>query len=65
MNKNIKNKIIENGVKNLEEFGYKSVTTENILTDEVYKMFFKSMLMDNLGQGFDEEINSILEDLNS
>lgn len=63
MNIKVRNKIIENGVKNLQEFGYPSVNNENILTDMVYKMFFKRQLEENLGQGFDEEINDILNSL--
>lgn len=46
----VKEKLIAAGVKNLKEFGYPHVTPENILTDEVYKEFFRSMLEDNKGQ---------------
>jgi len=63
MNQQIVNKIITNGVKNLKEFGYPAVTKENILTDEVYSMFFKNMLKDNLDQGFDEEINYLINQI--
>jgi hypothetical protein len=45
----IREHLIKSGVKNLQEFGYPHVTEANILTDEVYKEFFKSMLNDNLG----------------
>ena len=64
MNQKIKDQIIKNGVKNLKEFGYLNVTTKNIVTDEVYKILFESQLNSNLGHGFDEEINSILKDMN-
>lgn len=37
-------KLIEAGIRNLKEFGYPSVNAENILTDEIYKAFFKRML---------------------
>lgn len=40
----LKQKLIEAGVKNLKEFGYPSVNNENILTDFVYRSFFKPML---------------------
>lgn len=44
----MKNEIIENGVKNLKEFGYPNVNSENIFTDEIYRAFFKSMLKDSM-----------------
>jgi hypothetical protein len=61
-NEQIREHLLKAGVKNLKEFGYSEVTTETILTDEVYKMFFKSMLEDNLGNGkqIDEVINQLL-----
>ena len=46
----IRVKLIAAGVKNLITFGYPEVNQENILTDEVYKAFFESMLEDNIGQ---------------
>ena len=67
MNKTtIKQKLIEAGVKNLQEFGYPYVTVENILTDLVYSGFFASMLKDNLGNGnkqTDEVINELLAEI--
>ncbi len=63
MNQKFKQKIIEAGVDSLTEFGYNDVTIENIMTDGVYKVFFEKMLKDNIGGGFDEEINSILDDM--
>lgn len=61
-NEQIREHLLKAGVKNLKEFGYPEVTTETILTDEVYKEFFKSMLEDNLGNGkqVDEVINQLL-----
>lgn len=41
-------KLIEAGVHNLHEFGYPLCNKDNILTDAVYKTFFKSMLEDSL-----------------
>lgn len=58
---NIQKKIIENGVKNLHEFGYPDTTKENILTDFIYSQFFERSLKDNLGYGVDKEINGILD----
>jgi hypothetical protein len=64
-NEQIREHLLKAGVKNLKEFGYTEVTTETILTDEVYKEFFKSMLEDNLGNGnqVDEVINQLLSDV--
>lgn len=64
-NEHIREHLLKAGVKNLKEFGYPKVTTKTILTDEVYKMFFKSMLEDNLGNGkqVDEVINQLLSEV--
>lgn len=61
----IRNKLIVAGVKNLKEFGYPSVNSDNILTDYLFAQFFKSMLEDNLGNGaaIDKEINGLLADI--
>jgi hypothetical protein len=40
----IENKLIQNGIKNLKEFGYPLVNEKNILTDIIYSKFFSSML---------------------
>jgi hypothetical protein len=64
-NEQIREYLLKAGVKNLKEFGYTEVTTETILTDEVYKEFFKSMLEDNLGDGkqLDEVIDQLLSEV--
>ena len=64
-NEQIREHLLKAGVKNLKEFGYTEVTTETILTDEVYKIFFKSILEDNLGNGkqVDEVINQLLSEV--
>ena len=61
-NEQIREHLLKAGVKNLKEFGYPEVTSETILTDEVYKEFFKSMLEEILGNGkqVDEVINQLL-----
>lgn len=60
--KNLETKLIENGVKNLKEFGYPYVNSENILTDEIYKEFFKKMLYESKGHKtiVDKAINNLL-----
>lgn len=66
-NEQIREHLLNAGVNNLIEFGYPEVTTETILTDEVYRMFFKSMLEDNLGneKQVDVIINQILSEIDS
>lgn len=61
-NEQIREHLLKAGVKNLKEFGYPEITSETILTDEVYKDFFKSMLEDNKGNGkqLDEVIDQLL-----
>lgn len=59
----IREKLIKAGVRNLKEFGYEHVDDKNILTDVVYSQFFLSMLKDNLGNGFDSEINHLIQEM--
>lgn len=61
-NEEIKSKLLAAGVKNLKDFGYPHVTTENILTDEVYSEFFKSMLKENKGQST-RQVDTVMEGL--
>jgi len=58
----IRKNILEAGVKNLKTFGYSNATTENILTDKIYKEFFKEMLNSNIGESSDSDavINELL-----
>jgi hypothetical protein len=63
MSNQMRTTLIKAGVRNLKEFGYPMVNETNILTDDVFKRFFVSMLRDNLGQGADDAINSLLEEL--
>lgn len=46
-------KLIKIAVRNMKKFGYEHVDHENIFTDEVYKLFFKNMLKENLGMSKD------------
>jgi hypothetical protein len=64
-NTEIREHLLLAGVENMKEFGYPKVTIENILTDEVYKIFFKSMLKENLGyrKQIDEVINQLLSEI--
>jgi len=57
----IESMLIKAGVKNLKEFGYPDVNEKNILTDYIYKSFFKSMLEDNKGNS--KEIDEVIDEL--
>ena len=57
----IRDKIIENGVKNLHEFGYPKCDKSSILTDPIYKAFFTSMLNDNAG--LDKQVDLVITEL--
>lgn len=61
----MRDKLIEQGVKNLKEFGYPDVDAENILTDQIYSAFFREMLKENKGYStsIDKDIDAILADL--
>ena len=60
-NEQIKEHLVEAGVKNLKEFGYPEVDTKNIMTDIIYVGFFKSMLEDNKGNG--KQIDEVIDEL--
>lgn len=65
-NSEIKSLLIKAGISNLREFGYPDVNEEEILTDEVYGLFFDNMLKDNLGKSttqVDEVINELIEQI--
>jgi len=60
--------LLDRGVRNLREFGYLGVTSENIVTDSVYRAFFRSMLVDNketAGQATDVIIDALIAEIDS
>jgi hypothetical protein len=57
----IKAKLIAAGVKNLKAYGYPAADENNILTDQIYSGFFRSMLNDNKGNG--EAIDAAIDEL--
>lgn len=59
----MRDKLIAAGVKNLKTYGYPNVSPENILTDQIYSAFFRSMLEDNKGRGVDPHIDALLAEL--
>lgn len=63
LKQDIRGMLIRAGVKNLKEYGYPHCNAVNILTDEIYKGFFLSMLKDNLGKGYDGEINKLIGEI--
>ncbi len=58
----MKDQLIAAGVKNLNAYGYPKCNKDNILTDQIYKAFFVSMLKDNKGNGvlIDKAIDELL-----
>lgn len=58
----IKDSLIGIGVKKLKLFGFINVTTENIMSDEVYSLYFKRILQSMLGkrQADDATINELI-----
>ena len=63
--KDIRDKIIKRGVSNLKEFGYEHCTEENILTDEVYKLFFKKQLQDAMQEASNLKNKDIINVIDS
>ncbi len=61
----IRNALITAGVKNLKNLGYPQCDDSNIMTDLVYRQFFRSMLVENKGvqKSFDPEINQIIAEI--
>lgn len=59
--------LIKAGVKNLKDFGYPGVTEENIFTDQVYGLFFKSMLQESLSDSRvdSETIDGLIAEIDS
>ncbi len=43
-----KDTLLTAGVRNLKEFGYLTVSKENIMTDYIYRKFFVRMLEDTI-----------------
>ncbi len=64
MNQELVDKMVEKGVKNLIEYGYPLVNKENIFTDMIYSAFFKKMLDETKGKGFDTEVDELISRIN-
>ena len=59
----IKSKLIKQVVIRLRKFGFVHVNEENILTDEVYSLYFKKILNEMLGENAETDlvINQLLK----
>lgn len=58
----VRSKLVSAGVKNLRQYGYHGCNEDNILTDQIFKAFFATMLRENLGRGYDREISAMLKE---
>lgn len=60
--KSLKAKLVDHGIRKLKLFGFKNVDEENIMMDEVYKLYFEKILRSNMGRSakIDEAIDQIL-----
>lgn len=63
----VKDRIIRLGVNACREFGYHSATMDNIITDKIYVMLFRSTLIDALGgsKEADAILQSIIDDIDA
>lgn len=60
-NKDPLHELIRNGVKKLRLFGFTNVTEENIMTDEVYRLYFERILRSGFGnQATPDEIAELI-----
>lgn len=64
---NTKETLLIQGVAKLKKFGFVNVNKTNILSDEVYSLYFSKMLQEILGHNLktDEAINELLESMNT
>ena len=59
----IKKNLISRGVRGLKAFGFPNVNSKRILTDKVYKEFFKKMLEELKRAGQGQETDKIIDEL--
>ncbi len=62
----IKDKLINQAVTRLRNFGFVHVNEDNIVTDEVYSLYFLKILKEMLGENAetDSVINQLLNTIN-
>lgn len=63
----VRHTLLEAGVRNLMEFGYPSVNTENITKDYIFRKFFRSMLEQTLEEAprFKTEIEALMAEIDA
>ncbi len=59
----IRRRAIESGVRSLREFGYPTVNADNIMTDKVYRAFFRSQLEEAASLGDNSKISDVLRSM--
>lgn len=59
----VRSNLIKQALTRMQAFGFINVTEENIITDEVYKLYFEKMLIELKGQNIvtDDVINDLLK----
>lgn len=64
---NLKEILIKQGVSKLKKFGFINVSKTNIVTDEVYTLYFSKILQEMLGINLEADmvINQLLEFMNN
>jgi hypothetical protein len=64
-NKQIREHLIDNGVRNLMANGFKNVTKENIIKNEKYREEFKFLLIKEIGSndGFRDMVKNLLPEI--
>jgi hypothetical protein len=64
---NFKETLIKQGVSKLKKFGFVNVNKTNIVTDEVYTLYFSKILHEMLGINLEADmvINQLLEFMNN
>ena len=64
-NKQIREHLIDNGVRDLMANGFKNVTKENIIKNEKYREEFKFLLIKEIGSndGFRDMVKNLLPEI--
>ncbi|MCE9538258.1 MAG: hypothetical protein K8R85_03450 [Bacteroidetes bacterium] len=64
---NFKEILIKQGVSKLKKFGFINVSKTNIVTDEVYSLYFSKILQELLGINLetDAAINQLIKSMNN
>lgn len=64
MNKpTLRQELIKSGLKVLNDFGYPYVTEETIITDQVYGIFFKKLLLGTKEEAHQQSVKDACDEL--